>query len=322
MKCLSLLTLMSLLSLVPAAASAFYAESRSEEGDAGTPVPIAYDTAEPVEFRIATAGMPGGDGSEVASIDAAFGTWGEVECSTISFVQGERVADPAPRHWMSMSIDDPDFERYILVYWTDDAAQFPSPTVGFFDWAHDGTGRLIGGTIILNSRDHDWSTTGEDGLLDVQSVVTAMVGRSLGITSTMMGNATYPRYAPGDIGKRTLGDDDVAGVTYIYGDGTCTMAGTPEGVCTGAPLEMCPPTAPAGDGGTGPGTRDGGSGDRDSGGIIHDAGGGSDAGTGADAGSGTDDGGGCSVGDLNTESTPGWLALVLIVGLALIGKRR
>ncbi|MBW2461396.1 MAG: hypothetical protein JRH11_07100 [Deltaproteobacteria bacterium] len=322
MKSLTLLTVFSLLSLVPTAASAFYVESASSD-DAGTPVVVTFDTADAVEFRIATAGMPGGDGSEVASIAAAFQAWEDVDCSSISFVQGERVAEPAPRHWMSMSVDDPDFERYILVWWTDDMAQFPSATVGFFDRVHDGAGNLIGGSIILNSRHHDWSTTGEAALLDVQSVMTAMVGRALGLTSTMEGNATYPRYAPGDTSKQTLGDDDIAGITYLYGDGTCTMTGTPEGVCTEAPLEMCPPTVDPGDGGTGPGTRDGGSGDRDTGTAgPTDSGTGADAGTGADGGAGGDDGGGCSVGDLDEDGTPGWLALMLIVGLALLGKSK
>ncbi len=324
MKCLSsTMTLLTALAmLVPATASAFYVESRSEDM-AGDPVPVAYDTSTPVEFRIASAGMPGGDGSEFEAVAAAFATWAAVDCVTIDFTEGPRNDAPAPRHWTAWEgIDDPAFERYISVYWSDDAGQFPTATVGFFDRATDGTtSQLIGGTIILNSRHHSWSTTGEAGLLDVQSVVTALLGRSLGITSAMEGNATYPSYSPGDTSKRTLGDDDIAAISYIYGDDTCTVMEVPEGICTGAPLEDCPPT-PDVDAGTGTrdgGTSDGGSGTPDGGTGTPDGSTGGDAG--ADGGGG-DDGGGCSVGDLRSENTPGWIALLLLVGLGITGRRR
>jgi MYXO-CTERM domain-containing protein len=148
--------------------------------------------------------------------------------------------------------------------------------------------------------------------------MTAMVGRVLGLTSAMEGNATYPVYVPGNIDKRMLGADDIAGITYIYGDDTCAMRGTPEGICTGAPLEDCPPRPDTGDAGTG--TRDGGTGTPDTGT------GGGDTGAmlgdgGVDGGTGGDDGG-CSVGSLDAESTPGGLALLLFTGAAVLRRRR
>jgi hypothetical protein len=317
---MSILTALAIL--LPATASAFYVESRNDD----MMTPIAYDTTEAVEFRIGSAGMPDGDGSEFEAVAAAFATWAAVECVTIDFTEGARDDTPQPRHWTAWEgIEDPDFERYISVYWSDDSGQFPSPTVGFFDWAHDGMGQIIGGTIILNSRHHDWSTTGEDGLLDVQSVVTALIGRSLGITSGMEGNATFPSYAPGDTSKRELGDDDIAAISFIYGDGTCTVTDGPEDICLDIdPLEDCPPTPDVdagpgtGDGGTG--TPDTGTGTPDTGTGTPDGGTGGDAGTG-DGGTGGDDDGGCSVGELDAENTPGWIALLLFVGLALTRRR-
>ena len=230
--------------LVPATTQAYYVEARTQN-DGGALVPITYDATTPVEFRIASTGLPIGDGSEATAIEAAFATWQAVECSTLSFTRGADEAAPMARHWMVTT------DRYILVYWSNDRALWDIPRVGFFEWAHDGNGTVIGSQIILNGLDHSWSTTGETDKMDVQAVVTAMIGRSLGITSGMPGNATYPVYNAGDDSKRTLGTDDVAAIQYLYGDGSCTPD-DPEMVCTDTPGEVCPPpvmTMP-GDGGT------------------------------------------------------------------------
>jgi MYXO-CTERM domain-containing protein len=303
--------------VVPASASAFYAETRSND-DMGEPEPIRYDTSTPVEFRISMAGYPGGDGSEVEAIRAAFATWAAVDCVTISFEEGPREASPAARHWTSTS------DRYILVYWLDDETFWDTPRVGHFDWAHDGTGVLIGGQVILNSYHHAWSTTGEADKMDVQGVVTALIGRVLGLTSTMEGNATYPRYVPGDITKRELGDDDIAGITYLYGDDTCAMPGTPEMLCTEIAADCPPPVMTGGDGGVGPGTRDGG------GTMMGSDGGsmmmGSDGGTGGvDGGTGGDDGGcSCRVAApaRSGGGGAGLVALIIIFGALAVRRRR
>ena len=110
------------------------------------------------------------------AIEAAFQTWSDAGCATISFERGPDVATPDPYHWMT----DPAGSRYILVYFSDDMAIWDTPRVGFFQFAHDGMGHLIGASIVLNTLHHQWSTTGEPTKMDVQSVATALVGRSLG----------------------------------------------------------------------------------------------------------------------------------------------
>jgi hypothetical protein len=237
---------------------------------------------------------------------------------TISFMEGPREASPAPRHWTTTS------DRYIVVYWSDDAALWDVPKVGYFDWAHDGTGLLIGGQVILNSKDHSWSTTGEMGKMDVQSVVTALIGRVLGLTSTMEGNATYPRYAPGDISKRDLGTDDIAGITYLYGDDSCTAPGTPEMLCDGMAAD-CPPAVTS--------TTDGGVGTRTDGGTTMGTDGGGTSGgdggipSGGDGGVGGGDDGGCSCSSVGITRTGGGggggaLLLSLVCCSAIAARRR
>jgi len=267
--------------LVAHDADAFYVATRAL-ADGGGLSPPKYDTGMPVEYRIAMDGLPVGDGSEVAAIEAAFSTVDAIPCSTLAFTEGVRVpmAMIDPRHWEASA------DRYILVYWSGDPAIWGTTrSVGRFDFAHDGAGNMIGATIVLNSGDHVWSTTGEADKLDVQGTLTALIVRSLGLTSTMMGNASYPVYTPGDTSKRTLGSDDIAGVTYLYGDGSAGCGDTmPEGMCAmGDP--MCPPTPVV----------DAGMGTRPDGGVVPrtDAGGGggSDGGT---TGTPPADDGGCS----------------------------
>jgi MYXO-CTERM domain-containing protein len=314
---------------VPSLAAAYFVETRSNDG-MGNPVPVAYDTSTDVEFRIASAGMPGGDGSEFAAIAAAFQTWSDVECSSINFVEGAREDTPAPRHWQI-----PGAGRYILVYWSDDAAIWDVPRAGFFEWAHDTTGVLIGGTVILNSLNFEWSTAdgGEADRLDVQGTVTALVGRVLGITSTMEGNATYPVYVANDVSKRTLGTDDIAAIQYIYGPGAVSPvdAGGVDGgtadagmACMDAPpppeasCDMttpdCPPPVDTMPGDAGVINRDGSVPGVDSGPPP-----GTDAGT--TPPSGDDDGCSCDAAPGATNSSlPGALALLALV--ALVRRRR
>ena len=254
-----------IVATIPMPTRAFYIEER---GPTESNV-VRYDTCAPVEFRVGLAGIPGGDDFH-AAIAAAFQTWEDVACSGVSFVQGPRVELPDPYHWQSRPN-----ERYILIYWSADAGQFSNPRVGDFFFSYDEAGGLIGGTIVLNSKDHTWATDGAASSLDVQGTVTAMIGRVLGITSQMEGNATYPTYSPGDTSKRTLGSDDIAAINCLYGNPDDCTQEAPEGICTDAEGEVCPPTSG--------GDVDAGAGDPDGGSAV-DAGAPTDAGEMADAG--------------------------------------
>ncbi len=307
----------------PVGAQAYYIEARPHS-DGGAVIVVKYDTTDPVEYRTAPSTYPEGDEGDIeAAIEAAFETWADVECATIEFVRGDDVDTPMPNHWISTT------DRYIQVYWSDDPALFASPRVGHFQLAHDGTGNMIGADIILNSLHHSWSATGEADLLDIQSVLTALIGRSFGITSAMEGNATYPRYTAGDTTKRELGDDDIAALQYLYGDGSCTPA-DPEAICDSTGVTVlpdggmteCPPTpmTPPTDGGTAMPTDSGTGGGTDSGsGTLTDAGGGP-----PDT-DGDDDGGcGCVAAGAPRGGDAGWLALgvVLLLGGLRLRRRR
>jgi len=324
----SLLALLVALGVPPTEAEAYYLETRGAEEE-GTPVRYAEGEDDPtpdvieVEYRVNTASIPESLGGASDAIHGAFSAWSNVDCSMLSFVDGGETDSMDKTHWMY-----DDGEIYVLVYFDSGEDEwYMGPSVGKFFWAHDGTGNLIGGTVVLNSKDHAWATDGSPGVLDVQSIVTALVGRSLGITSAAEGNATFPRYSGGDTSKRELGDDDLAAVQYLYSAGgeECEEPDAPDDVCDGF-AAMCPPRPMTSGGG---GTRDAGTpggGGRDAG---TPGGGAVDAGPsfGADGGvaggstdpgvDGTgDSGGGCSAGGRGSAA---WL---LLLGLLAWRRRR
>lgn len=270
--------LVALATLIPTAARAYFVEVR---GTTGAEVPIRYadgDDTSPatldVTYRLNESTFPAGAGVADA-VRASFATWTAAGCSNLVLTEGAASDSTDRSHWMSDM-----GEIYMIVYFTDIAEEWTSgPAVGHFYYAHDGTGTLVGGTVVLNSRDHAWATDEAGGALDVQSVVTALIGRVLGITSAMPMNATFPRYAPGDISKRNLGDDDLAAIAFLYPSGEvgCDAITPPEEECAEIMLpgeDPCPPpvdTMPA-DGGTRPGSDAGVMMGSDSGAPTTDAG--------------------------------------------------
>ncbi|MCZ7684107.1 MAG: hypothetical protein M5U28_37180 [Sandaracinaceae bacterium] len=304
----TLLRLFTLSMLVaPSVTHAYYLEER---GEGAEPLRFADgDTASAgtidVAYRINTSSFPPELTGGEEAIEAAFDTWTAAECASIAFTEGPTTDTTDRRHWMTDG-----GEIYVAVYFTaSDEEWIGGPAVGHFHFGYDPTGVLIGASIALNSRDHAWATDGAAHALDVQSIVTALIGRALGITSAMEGNATYPRYAPGDLSKRELGEDDLAAIAYLYpvSGGTCTAPPEPEAICDGFTPE-CPPrpmTTPGDAGTILPG---------DDAGTI-----GRDAGTpSGDAGTDTTGGGGCSVGAARSDGALAWC----LAALALATLRR
>lgn len=328
---LSIACLVALATLVPAAATqAYYVEARGVPSSPGTEVPIRYadsdeltaDTID-VTYRLNETTFPAGAGV-AGAVRSAFDTWTAAACSNLVLNEGAASTSTNRAHWM-----DDAGEIYILVYFTDTAEEWPSAAVGHFYFVTNGSpeGTIVGGTVVLNSRDFTWATDEAGDSMDVQSVVTAIIGRSLGITSGIEGNATFPRYAAGDISKRDLGDDDLAAIAFLYpsAEPTCDAITPPEMECDGVTSpgeEPCPPlpmTMPP-DGGIPP-PRDGGVMMTDSGTAPSDAG--ADAGVG-----GMGDGCTCRVGARSAGaggSSPrgvAWLGALVFAFLVTRRRRR
>ena len=89
-------------------------------------------------------------------------------------------------------------------------------------WYSTGTGEILDSDIRFNTH-YSWSASGAPGEYDVQNVATHELGHSLSLDDlydaadsekTMYGYASL-----GEIKKRTLDPDDVAGISHLYPDG-------------------------------------------------------------------------------------------------------
>lgn len=300
------------LILAPSVTHAYYLETRGDTAD-----PIRYADADPasdavdVTYRVNAATFPPEVAGAADAIDAAFAAWTDAECGSIAFRGGESSDSIDRAHW----IHD-EGAIYVLVYFSaSDEEWTGGPAAGHFWFGYDPSGALIGATVVLNSRDHAWATDGSADKLDVQGVVTALIGRSLGITSAMEGNATYPSYAPGDVSKRALGDDDLAALAYLYPTSTCSAPAEPEAVCDGAHTsgaEACPPrpmTMPGDAGTLVPGD--------DAGPIGYDGGVPNESDASTDTGATS---GGCSVGSGRASAALAWS--MALIAMALVRRRR
>lgn len=84
------------------------------------------------------------------------------------------------------------------------------------------SGELLDADIDLNAVEYTWTDTTDAALAetDVQNTLTHELGHLLGLAHVPDPTATmYAESAPGDLEKRTLGEDDVAGLCFVYPEG-------------------------------------------------------------------------------------------------------
>jgi hypothetical protein len=242
----------------PSTARAFVVQSRAD----GTPIRWGPPR---IEFRIGHSDVPGFQNPDPAlddAIRAAFTAWEDVECSDLDFTEGLAIEDPSG--W-----EHPE-DRYVLVYFIADqvdaedafyapAGDRPSARVWYvFDY---DDGPILAASVYLNAWDYQWSTAaeGEAGKIDVQSAVTALVGRVLGLRSVETCATTFVEAVPpGDVTRRTLERDDVDGASWLYPAGcevvdpeeSCESPGRPGVACPSTPERPCADDeAPDGDAG-------------------------------------------------------------------------
>ena len=163
---------------------------------------IKWKTAEAAYF----INSSGGPSESVSAIEAGMQTWTDVASSNFSFVYGGTTTNTA--HGTS--------DGYNIV-------TFGLLEVGTVAenryWYNVPTGRLLDSDIRFNTY-YSWSTTGTTGTFDVQNVGSHEHGHSLCLMDlyhsadsekTMYGYVSY-----GETGKRSLHQDDIDGITYLY----------------------------------------------------------------------------------------------------------
>jgi hypothetical protein len=225
--------LSSLLALIPDRALAWCqattgaASAACPSACSNTGLPVIWGTRE-IEYAFNGRGFPGLQQTAVQNaVAAAFAAWAEVPCAghplgfrflplsmSTDLTVGPAAAEPnlnvvsllTPAEWQREGFGASEFARTKL-------------------WYDDKTGEILGADIAFNpgvmplAVCPESTSCGPDAI-DLQNVVTHELGHFLGLAHSEDVSATmWCSAQKGDHEKRTLADDDKAGLCGIYKNG-------------------------------------------------------------------------------------------------------
>jgi len=159
----------------------------------------------PAQLRVDPLGTSGDNGPEcLTAVLASMETWSAVEGCYAGFVYA--------------GDNNPDMRRGSVWF----ARQsVPSEVHGALAVTllmfHEDSGRIDSAELIVDARNHRWSTAGAADRYDLQAVLTHELGHYLGLDHTPETEATmYHLVSVGETRKRSLHRDDIEGVRHLY----------------------------------------------------------------------------------------------------------
>jgi hypothetical protein len=184
---------------------------------------IKWNTSS-VTYYVNSSGGPSGS---LSAIQAAMQTWTDVATSIFTFVYGGTTTSTA------YGIND---GFNIVVFG-------PMGTTGTlaenYFWFYTSSGQMIDSDIKFNT-DYPWAADGSPSAYDVQNVGTHEFGHSLSLDdlykSADSEKTMYGYASMGEMKKRTLDQDDVDGITYLYPSETLSVSLTADPSTGTAPL--------------------------------------------------------------------------------------
>lgn len=146
---------------------------------------------------------------------AALTTYNSVSCSRLTLYYGGLVSESVGTG--------------IYVHFVDplESPDVLSPdTAGITETYHNGVGEILRADMHLNSQ-YDWTVDValfDPSIVDVQGVLTHELGHAIGLAHSRERSATM-FFSGGDATLRTLDEDDLAAICYIYGSGDYISGG-------------------------------------------------------------------------------------------------
>ena len=167
-----------------------------------------------VNFVIHETAHPGtSDGSDVAAIRVGFDAWKKIPSSRIDFIELTDATSRSRTDWRS---DD----LHTVMWDMDNESGFFGAGSGLVAITpvdfNPTTGQIIDADILFNGT-KQFSTDGNSGKFDIQSIATHEVGHFIGLDHSAVIGATMNPFAnTGDTRLRSLEPDDVAAAASIY----------------------------------------------------------------------------------------------------------
>ncbi|MFO0753453.1 MAG: matrixin family metalloprotease [Thermodesulfovibrionales bacterium] len=169
----------------------------------GTDIEIKWSTSS-VTYYLNTLGGPSGASD---ALRAALQTWTEVNTSSFTFVYGGTNT--------SASCGVRDGSNMICF----GAVTTEGVLARNLFWYSTSTGRIIDSDITFNTN-YTWKTDGSSGAYDMQNVATHELGHSLSLADLYAAadseKTMYGYSGAGETKKRTLDQDDIDGISYLY----------------------------------------------------------------------------------------------------------
>lgn len=196
-------------------------ERAKVESDGTTPLYWRYRTV-----RLRTAYDTSAD-VPATSIQAALGrsiaSWNDAALSCSDF----RFVDDGEPSGLSTNLLGGEHDGENRIVWREDEWPADDPwTLAKTSWIYrPSTGEILDVDIDVNGVTKTWTDTTDPGFVvdDVENMLTHELGHVLGLAHTPLEAATmYEHAAPGDLDKRTLHEDDIAGLCHIYPEGRLT----------------------------------------------------------------------------------------------------
>ncbi|MBM4386291.1 MAG: matrixin family metalloprotease [Deltaproteobacteria bacterium] len=157
------------------------------------------------------------DDSEFVAIHNSFETWNAIDCGEFTFKFGGYVQGIKAGHNKSG-------ENYNLLIWIDDPDEWTKTkdmnVIAMTTLTFDKfIGEIVDADMEMNDFKYEFTTTNDPkkAKTDVKNTVTHEIGHMLGLDHSDVKESTMYFSSPtGDLEKRTLHEDDIAGFCYIY----------------------------------------------------------------------------------------------------------
>jgi hypothetical protein len=153
----------------------------------------------------------GGPSGNLAAFQAAMQTWTDVVGSAFIFIYGGTTTSTA-----CGTYDSSNRVCYVPMGLTGTLAENTF-------WYNTSSGQIVDSDIKFNT-DYSWATNGSSGAYDIQNVATHELGHSLSLADLYNGadseKTMYGYAGTGETKKRTLDQDDINGIAYLYPEAT------------------------------------------------------------------------------------------------------